>query len=928
MFAFLLLGSGIWSEHLFASPPPAPVLRNVSPASHTAGHFTIDLYGNNFQQGARVLLRGSGWSGESNQVRFDGAGHLQASVDFNSAAALVIAIRNPDGQMSNTVTLQVTAMSVPSPQPQSPPSYGSSPAPSRPAAPVLRNISPFSHSTGRFSVDFYGSNFEPGARIVVMINGHNSEIQQVQYDNSAHLSAVVDVNTAGGILLTVHNPDGQISNSVALQVRAASTPLPAQPTFSMIPAPAKAAAPVIRSISPSSHSAGRFSMDLYGASFEPGAKIIVTANGNSSEISQVTYDNAIHLQALFDFNTAGTLTVAVRNPDGQTSNSVAVQITSALAQPSAQSSISNPSRARVPAPVLLSLTPSTHQTGHFKLDLNGNNFQRGAGIVISGAGYPNQTAQTVYDNTGHIQAVFDLNAAGAFSIAVRNPDGQSSSALPLQITGINISAGQPNDTSSSGRKAGEPTVSSTGAQHCSLKPMSPPPQPTSRPGSAVVSPYSAAGGNPFDPTYWGNCTWYAWGRASEVNPGSPLPKTGLGNAGSWISTIGDIKISHDNRPAPNSLAVWDDGALGHVAYIEAVDPSGKNICFSEANVSTYDLAKGNLGGGYDGYVKELPINQFENRNLSIHRSYLFKGYIHLPLSGATTSSAGNLACSTAADAGYSISFQGHTYKVKSLGPTGPAQAPLFFDEKGTHVTDRNLLTTLTAAAWTRENVVNAPDARNGARDVSAILTTSQNLQGYSIAQDAVARALAEALKAGITGGASLSEAIPSISYGMLKNQLLNAPKTVLIATAHHGLVESQQFFSQMLTVPLPQPNAVTLKAEDLAKIRVFYIQARNLQLPYQALAAKLMPTRADDLIESAVKSAFSELLSDPSLFPTGSDTVTPQQLFRLQTGLANLAKGNPALRDYSENLNLAMELTEANRKTMTQWIEKSANGCR
>jgi hypothetical protein len=362
-----------------------------------------------------------------------------------------------------------------------------------------------------------------------------------------------------------------------------------------------------------------------------------------------------------------------------------------------------------------------------------------------------------------------------------------------------------------------------------------------------------------------------------------------------------------------------------VAYIEAVDPAGQSICFSEANVSTHDLAKGDLGGGYDGYVKELPINQFENRNLSVHRPYVFKGYIHLPLSGVTTTSAGNLACSNAADAGYSISFQGHTYKVRSLGPIGPSQAPLFFDEKGTHVTDRKLLTTLTAAAWTRENVVNAPDARNGARDVSAILTTSQDLQGYSIAQDAVARALAEALKAGITGGASLSEAIPNISYGMLKNQLLNAPKTVLIATAHHGLLESQRLFSQM---PLPPANAVTLKAEDLANIRTLYIQARTLQLPYQALTAKLMPTSAQDLIESGMKSAVGELLSDSSIFPPGSDTVTPQQLFQFQTGMANLAKGMPALQAYSENLNLALKLADANQKTMAEWLEKSATGCR
>jgi hypothetical protein len=44
--------------------------------------------------------------------------------------------------------------------------------------------------------------------------------------------------------------------------------------------------------------------------------------------------------------------------------------------------------------------------------------------------------------------------------------------------------------------------------------------------------------------------------------------------------------------------------------------------------------------------------------------------------------------------------------------------------------------------------------------------------------------------------------------------------------------------------------------------------------------------------------------------------------------MANLAKGKPALQAYSENLNLALKLADANQKTMAEWLEKSATGCR
>src|SRR4029077_14464856 len=112
------------------------------------------------------------------------------------------------------------------------------------------------------------------------------------------------------------------------------------------------------------------------------------------------------------------------------------------------------------------------------------------------------------------------------------------------------------------------------------------------------------------------------------------------------------------------------------------------------------------------------------------------------------------SCSQAADAGYSILLAGHLYKVKTFGPAGPSQIHLFVDEKGNQTRDSNLLQQLAAAAWTRENVIAAADARNGSIRVNAILETSKAIRLYSAVQDGIARGMVEALEAVATEGAS------------------------------------------------------------------------------------------------------------------------------------------------------------------------------
>ena len=283
------------------------------------------------------------------------------------------------------------------------------------------------------------------------------------------------------------------------------------------------------------------------------------------------------------------------------------------------------------------------------------------------------------------------------------------------------------------------------------------------------------------------------------------------------------------------------------------------------------------------------------------------------------------SCKQAADLGYSILLQGHLYKVQAIGSAGPDQKLVFLDETGRQVMDSGVLQQLAPAAWTRENVVVSQDARNGLTRVGGILGTSKAMQGYSTVQDAFARAMVEALEATVTDGASLTKLVPTLTTGIVTSQLKNAPRTLFVLTAQRGMEGSLAAYRQMQAVPLPPADATVLTAPDLAKIRAAYLQARTLELPYVALAAKLMPTTTAQLTNQALASAISEAV--PSLGSGGTVKVTLESLLDFQKSLANLSSTLPALQAYSQNLNLALNLANANSRTVSDWATIQPSVC-
>lgn len=99
----------------------------------------------------------------------------------------------------------------------------------------------------------------------------------------------------------------------------------------------------------------------------------------------------------------------------------------------------------------------------------------------------------------------------------------------------------------------------------------------------------------------GQCTWYVWGRASEVL-GIKLPSK-MGNAQNWINSAIANGYKTGSKPSKNSIMVLSGGDFGHVAYVEGWD--GKTITFSEGNYGNPHANDSNMVSYANKHYKEL-----------------------------------------------------------------------------------------------------------------------------------------------------------------------------------------------------------------------------------------------------------------------------------------------------------------------------------
>lgn len=87
-----------------------------------------------------------------------------------------------------------------------------------------------------------------------------------------------------------------------------------------------------------------------------------------------------------------------------------------------------------------------------------------------------------------------------------------------------------------------------------------------------------------DDYVYGNCTYWAALRRMQV--GEAVPNT-WGNANTWDDRALTDGYLVDHTPAPGAIMQTDAGALGHVAFVESVSPSGQ-WTISEMNAAGFD----------------------------------------------------------------------------------------------------------------------------------------------------------------------------------------------------------------------------------------------------------------------------------------------------------------------------------------------------
>lgn len=121
------------------------------------------------------------------------------------------------------------------------------------------------------------------------------------------------------------------------------------------------------------------------------------------------------------------------------------------------------------------------------------------------------------------------------------------------------------------------------------------------PKPAVVTPtvtYTHFSWSANNPMPYGWCTYYAWGRRSEMGDNMRLPSSGLYNANTWVMSLSGT-FAIDRTPRVGDVFQTMSGWYGHVGIVDAVNADG-TITVSDMNgiagwgrvgTATWDQAK-------------------------------------------------------------------------------------------------------------------------------------------------------------------------------------------------------------------------------------------------------------------------------------------------------------------------------------------------
>ncbi|HKH47463.1 MAG TPA: IPT/TIG domain-containing protein [Thermoanaerobaculia bacterium] len=396
--------SGTYGFTVTGVTTPAPSISSMSPSSYPASssNQTMTIYGSNFQNGASLTFdppTGSNIDSTASKLTFMSSSQLVYQFNNgNDAGTWTVRVNNPDGQSSGTYGFTVTSVTTP--------------------APSISSVSPSSYpaSSSNQTMTIYGSNFQNGASLTFdPPTGSNigSTASKLTFVSSSQLVYQFNNgNDAGTWTVRVNNPDGQSSGTYGFTVTGVITP-----------------APSISSVSPSSYpaSSSNQTMTIYGSNFQSGASLTFdppTGSNIGSTASKLTFVSSSQLVYQFNNgNDAGTWTVRVNNPDGQSSGTYSFTVTGVT----------------IPAPSISSVSPSSYpaSSSNQTMTINGSNFQNGATLTFdppTGSNLNSNSAKLTFVSSSKLTYLFNNgNDVGVWTVKVNNPDGQSSSTFSFTV---------------------------------------------------------------------------------------------------------------------------------------------------------------------------------------------------------------------------------------------------------------------------------------------------------------------------------------------------------------------------------------------------------------------------------------------------------------------------------------------------------------
>jgi len=333
------------------TPAPAPTIAGISPGSGPiAGGTMVTIAGTNFVSGAIVTIGDT----PATDIIITGTS-IAAMTPAHAAGVVAVSVTNPDAQAD----ILADAFTYVGP-------------------PTVASVSPASGPTaGGTTVTIDGMNFANGATVTI----GGVPATGITVVNPTTITAIAPAHAAGASTVVITNPDTQSGAGVN--------------GFTYI-----APAPVIASVTPGSGpTTGGTVLNIGGSAFVSGAA--VTVGGVAA--TGVSVIGATSITATAPAHPAGTVTVAVTNPDAQSASLVN-------------------SFTYVGPPVITSVSPASGLTnGGTSVTIGGSNFVSGATVTVGGIA---ATDVTMLSATA-ISATTPAHGAGASTVIVTNPDGQS-----------------------------------------------------------------------------------------------------------------------------------------------------------------------------------------------------------------------------------------------------------------------------------------------------------------------------------------------------------------------------------------------------------------------------------------------------------------------------------------------------------------------